>query len=270
MTSVIYVPRGRAREYSALALNVYSGCSHGCRYCYVPELTSRTYQEFQKSGPRPDFLENLEKDARRLAGTDKRVLLSFTTDPYHGIESIFGLTRKSLEILRKYDIPFQVLTKGGARALVDIDLYGDRDQFACTLTFLDDSTSKQWEPYAALPADRIDTLKKFHKAGIGTWVSLEPVISPEQSLAIIDLTYPFVDLYKVGKLNHSQLHVDWRKFGMVAIDRLNELGKLYYIKNDLRKHLPKNYKNFGNASTEIAQSRTDQEKLDYTQLSFFT
>ena len=28
-TSVIYEPKGRAREYAALAANLYSGCQHG-------------------------------------------------------------------------------------------------------------------------------------------------------------------------------------------------------------------------------------------------
>ena len=30
---MIYEPRGRAREYSPLALNVYNKCDHFCRYC---------------------------------------------------------------------------------------------------------------------------------------------------------------------------------------------------------------------------------------------
>ena len=33
---VVYKPRGRAREYSELACNLYRGCTHGCRYCYAP------------------------------------------------------------------------------------------------------------------------------------------------------------------------------------------------------------------------------------------
>lgn len=34
--NVVYEPRGRAREYSELAYNLYRGCTHGCRYCYAP------------------------------------------------------------------------------------------------------------------------------------------------------------------------------------------------------------------------------------------
>ena len=34
--NVIYEPKGRAREYSPLACNLYMGCTHGCKYCYAP------------------------------------------------------------------------------------------------------------------------------------------------------------------------------------------------------------------------------------------
>ena len=37
----IYEPKGRAREYGELALNLYSGCRHGCKYCYVPAVLRR-------------------------------------------------------------------------------------------------------------------------------------------------------------------------------------------------------------------------------------
>lgn len=35
---IIYEPKGRAREYANLAANLYSGCIHGCVYCYVPQF----------------------------------------------------------------------------------------------------------------------------------------------------------------------------------------------------------------------------------------
>jgi excisionase family DNA binding protein len=31
----IYIPGGPAREYAELALNIYTGCTHACRYCYA-------------------------------------------------------------------------------------------------------------------------------------------------------------------------------------------------------------------------------------------
>ena len=34
----IYETSGRAREYRELACNLYVGCDHACRYCYVPVM----------------------------------------------------------------------------------------------------------------------------------------------------------------------------------------------------------------------------------------
>jgi DNA repair photolyase len=36
---IIYEPRGKAREYSDLAVNLNMGCSHACRY-YCPATPS--------------------------------------------------------------------------------------------------------------------------------------------------------------------------------------------------------------------------------------
>ena len=32
----IYNPKGKAAEYCEYALNIYTGCPHGCVDCYVP------------------------------------------------------------------------------------------------------------------------------------------------------------------------------------------------------------------------------------------
>ena len=34
--NAIYEPKGAAREYAELACNLYTGCNHGCLYCYAP------------------------------------------------------------------------------------------------------------------------------------------------------------------------------------------------------------------------------------------
>uniref|UniRef100_A0A6M3JNR2 Radical SAM superfamily protein n=1 Tax=viral metagenome TaxID=1070528 RepID=A0A6M3JNR2_9ZZZZ len=167
------------------------------------------------------------------------MLLCFTCDPYQPINDIFGLTGQAIGILHDNGFNIAILTKGGKRAERDVDLLQLGDEFATTLTFLDEQKSLKWEPGAALPGERIEVLRKAHELGIRTWVSLEPVIEPDESLEIIRQTYKFVDLYKVGKLNYLPQagQIDWPKFGKEAINLLRELGKDYYIKKDLRGYL---------------------------------
>ena len=195
---------------------------------------------------RPGFLQKLIKDARkyRKAGIAEQVMLSFTTDPYHPGDTL--LTRQTLEVLIEHGLAFCTLTKGGTRALRDIDLFRpERDAFASTLTSLDDAFSRKWEASAALPGDRIAALRRFHEAGIFTWVSLEPTLDVESSMEIVRQTHSFVDLFKIGRVNYLPMTktTDWRDYTLRMIDLCDKLGAKHYIKKDLQPYLPAGYRN---------------------------
>jgi DNA repair photolyase len=252
--SLIYEPKGRAREYAALACNVYSGCDHGCVYCYAPSATRKTRQEFDASTTRPGhFLARLEKEAAKYeaANIQARVLLSFTCDPYQHLDVEEEVTRSAIQILHRHGLNVEVLTKGGYRALRDLDLFTDRDAFATTMTLLYLHQSEEWEPDAASPQSRMDAIRTFHGAGIPTWVSLEPVLFPAQSLEIISRIHDAVDVFKVGALNyheHAQT-IDWPAFAHDAVELLTSLGYNrnlepdtlqsgdFYVKRDLARYL---------------------------------
>ncbi len=243
----IYPPRGQAGEYSALAANPYRGCGHSCAYCYVPLVTKQDRLEFNAGAvERKAFLHNLTKDAvkYKAAGITEQVMISFTSDPYHAGDS--SLTLDSFLVMQEHGLAICALTKGGTRALRDIDIFRpERDAFASTLTSLDDRFSKKWESGAALPGDRLAALRAFHERGIFTWVSLEPTIDVESSLSIVDATHSFVDLYKVGRVNYLPITktTDWEAYCHRMIDKLQRLGKKHYIKKDLQKYLPDGYVN---------------------------
>ena len=245
--SYIYPPKGQAGEYAPLAANPYRGCGHKCAYCYVPYVTKQPRKEFDAGAiPRPDFLKHLLKDAKKYQqlGITEQVMLSFTTDPYHPGDT--SLTRQVLQCLIEHGLAFCTLTKGGTRALRDLDLFRPhRDAFASTLTSLDERFSRKWERNAPLPADRIKALKKFHAAGIFTWVSLEPTLDVEASLAIVRATHSFVDLFKVGRANYLRITktTDWQDYTLRMIDLLNQVGAKHYIKQDLQPFLPAGYPN---------------------------
>lgn len=240
---LIYQPGGRAREYAPLACNIYRGCDHGCQYCYAPNATKTTIAHFQDAKPRTaSFLADLEREAaamQRNGQAGQQVTLCFTCDPYQALDVRLGHTRQVIEILHRHGFGVCTLTKGGRRALRDLELFGRGDAFATTLTLLDDDESRRWEPGAALPSERIDTIRQFHDAGISTWVSLEPVLDPTTALEIIRQTQAFVDLYKVGKLNHHpHAHtINWTTWANNATAMLDALGKPYYVKDDLRAFL---------------------------------
>ena len=164
--SLIYEPKGKAREYSALALNIYSGCDHGCFYCYVPQVMKFVNgYKHEDVKLKANYIEQLKKDAKKFSNTDKQVLFSFTTDPYSHFNDKHKLTRQALEILLENKIPVSILSKGGKRILQDIDLfkkYGEHIKIGMTLTYVDEKQSLQSETGAAIPLERFLVLNHLN------------------------------------------------------------------------------------------------------------
>lgn len=245
---IIYASTGNAGEYAPLSTNPYRGCGHRCLYCYVPLMLKMTRAEFDAGAhARKDFLKRLLRDAAvyQAAGVTEQVMASFTSDVYHPFDT--SLTRDVWIALIEHGLGFCPLSKGGFRALRDIDLFRPtRDAYAATLTSTSEDFSRKWEPDAALPAERMATLRVFFERGIFTWVSLEPVLSLEDTLAVIRATHRYVSLYKVGRANRLGAltrNTDWREYTHRIIELLQKLGAAHYVKQDLQMYLPDGYHN---------------------------
>lgn len=244
--SVIYKPTGMAREYSPYALNIYIGCSHRCKYCYAPHTLQRTEDNyFGKPEPRKDIIKLLEKDLKKNVYTEQ-VLLSFVGDVYCDNADNSETTREVLKLLNEYKVPVAVLSKGGSKMLRDLDVFksfGDRITVGTTLTFLDNDKSREWEPYASLPEDRLFTLKTLHDNGVKTFASFEPTIEPSESLKLIERTLKddSVEHYKIGKINNyknADKWQDWEKYLFNCTKLLRPAMKKVYYKFCLRKLAP--------------------------------
>ena len=243
--AIIYTPKGRAREYSPLAANLYEGCSHGCLYCYAPGIRRMTLDAYSSlSKPRSEILSKLATDCKSFRDSRDQVLLSFIGDPYCHEEEEQKITREALRLFLEYRIPVAVLTKGGFRVRRDIDImkkFGRSIKVGATLTFHDPSLSLEWEPNAAPPFERIEGLRTIHENGIRTWASFEPVIDPDQSLRMIRASLDMVDEYRLGKLNHYRgidEGIDWTAYLAQATALLRSKGKPFYVKQDLREAAP--------------------------------
>ncbi len=240
--NVIYEPKGRAKEYSELACNLYMGCTHGCRYCFAPSCMRKTPDEWHSNVPlRKNAIKLFEKDAEKLYDMhdERPILFSFLSDPYQPLEKEAQLTRQALDIAKHYHLKTKILTKGCAELIQrDFKLMKQAGtQLGITVCFVNDVKRRYWEPMASSVEDRFAILQKAHEMGIYTWVSLEPVIVPEEALAVIQRIAPYVDLWKVGKLNHMkevEKQVDWVVFREDVEKLLKEKKANYYIKDDLR------------------------------------
>ncbi|MBN1293474.1 MAG: radical SAM protein [Candidatus Latescibacteria bacterium] len=238
---IIYQPKGRAREYAFKALNYYKGCQHRCLYCYCPLfLKQHKNKYFNAPNIKSNVIQRVQKDAQylHLVHNDEEILISFIGDPYQPAEMELKLTRKVIEILIQNYLRFTILTKGGTRAERDFDLLANysKSRFGTSLVFTDQNDADFWEPNAASINDRIQSIKTKHNMGIPTWISIEPVIKPDQALHLIINLQPFVDHWKIGKINYNkeiENRVNWIEFREEVKELLESLGADYYLKRSL-------------------------------------
>ena len=229
----IYEPRGKAKEYGDLAINIYTGCPHRCFYCFAPNVLRRDRQQFHGIvEPRKDIVEETRRQIEREGITRKLVHLCFTCDPYpHGYDTT--VTREIISLLKSTGNNVQILTKGdGSR---DFDLLGPEDWYGITL----DGATTRTGHFDNAPLFRYTNLIKAHEKGIKTWVSFEPVLNAENVLGMIKDVAPHADKVKIGKLNYWPSDINWKQFGERAEALCKSLGIEYYIKDSLRKEMDK-------------------------------
>ncbi len=160
------------------AINPYTGCEHGCKYCYATFMKKYSGH----SEPWGDFVD-VKTNADRVLQNDLMdndkgsVLLSSVTDPYQPIEEEYELTRKILERLSRTRFPVNILTKSDL-VLRDLDILknfsSERISVGFTINYLDDSDRKIWEPRASAIEDRLDALKKISDSEIDCYVHIGP------------------------------------------------------------------------------------------------
>lgn len=255
--SKIYEPKGRAREYSPLALNLYKGCTHGCAYCYVPRMLGRWNKDYEHADCKPNVdFDELERSAKKWQGCGRQILLSFTGDPYCGVEP--DTTTKALEILNRYGHKVAILTKGGTLCLRDLDLFrqfGDRIKVGMSLTFAYTRDSIYIEPGAPTATHRLKALDILHDAGIKTWASFEPVVSHKQATLLLRTVKNKVDHVKIGKMNYGNppVPIDWEAFATEAVTICREAKLPFYIKKSLQPYCSK---------LQLTPEETDQDYLN--------
>lgn len=241
---IIYKPRGKAREYAELALNLRKSCEHACKYCFCPQTLHMPKEDFFQPGdPVPNLFNRLGHDLRILSEREDcpEVLISFIADPYQPCEMDRPIMPTVIDLFNQYKIPFTILTKGGTRVVRDLHLLlqaGDRFRLGTSISFYHDWIARRWEPFAASIPDRYEMIRMAKNNGIKTWVSLEPVIDPDEAMQILAYCYQIVDEFKVGKINYMpeiEAQTDWRLFRDHIIQFMDRFKVNYYLKDSLRE-----------------------------------
>jgi DNA repair photolyase len=181
----LYDPFARRDRFPAgrrLCCNVYTGCAHGCRYCY----TCGYIWESRRARAKPHFLRDLQRDLadlQALALPPLPLHISNSTDPLQeGMESQHGHTRALLRRLVENQGLFTtitLLTKNPAR-LIQPDyldcLQGlERVCVEVSLIFWEDTPRAFWEPESPSVASRLNAIQGLRAAGVPVALRVDPL-----------------------------------------------------------------------------------------------
>ena len=200
------------KSLSNWSFNVAVGCSHACRFCYVPSAATikqgpklaeygvkdpdaewgdyvllRQWEE-EKFLPSLRAAENTPRSDLKRDG-NRAVMYCTTTDPYQVIhhpdperqrmlsQHARRLVRRSLELIRDHStLNVRILTRSPL-ARADFDLYktfGPRLLFGMSLPTLRNDLSKIYEPKAPAPSQRLATLRAANDTGLNVYVAVAP------------------------------------------------------------------------------------------------
>jgi DNA repair photolyase len=247
-TNLIYEPRGTT-EFARLACNREIGCPHNCRYCYGPASMRVSRENWTTPRAKENYLRNLLDSIKKREKQHlpiHQVLLEYTGDCY--ADPCDTLTGRTIRMLHDSGYGVCVLTKAGMNAVKDIKLFDPRiDCLGCTITSFNEAEITEWEPSAPHPSTRLAALKVFHDAGIFTWISMEPIISPASSLQVVELTHKYVDHYKSGLMTvrgqrlpdgYYDNTFDWKAYVAEFIALCESYNKTWYCKHTLWEYMP--------------------------------
>ena len=221
-----------------LTFNPYTGCDHGCLYCYASSYIPRFYECRSKK----NLLSRLKQEAAQLKG--ELVSISNSSDPYPRLEQTSGLTRKCLEILADSFCRLQIVTKSDLITR-DIDILRNVPcVVSVTILTAYDELSRRLEPGAPVSSRRLKAIETLAEAGIPTTVRIDPIIpflndAPSElmeTVAELGVLHVTCSTYKIKPDN-------WKRFSAVFPEVAEKLKPHYFKKGEkigYSTYLPRN------------------------------
>ena len=166
--------RSRISDYS---LNCYTGCAHGCVYCYA-RFMQRFHPHQEPWGQFVDIKVNAVEALKRQLRRAKpgNVFMSSACDGWQPVEAEWQLTRQCCRLLLEHGFQVNVLTKS-ALVLRDLDIFaGNKARIGVTVTTLDERLRELWEPGGCSIDARFEILRQARQTGLETAVMLGPLL----------------------------------------------------------------------------------------------
>ncbi len=237
-----------------LTLNPYTGCDHGCLYCYA----SSYVQNFADCRPKKDLLARLKKEAAKLQG--EIVSISNSSEPYPCVENDERWMRKSLEILVANKCRIQIITKSDI-VTRDHDLLAKvPSAVALTITTNDDHLASILEPHAPSTERRLRAAQNLTDRGIPVSVRVDPIIPfINEDSANLVATLAGIGIKHITSSTYKVKPDNWRRLSEALPKFAEKLGPLYFrmgervgsntlLPKELRFKLMKNIRDLATAN----------------------
>lgn len=214
-------------------INPYTGCQHGCIYCYAEFMKRFTNHGGENWGEFLDVKQIKLDKIKPEKYDNKKILISSVTDPYLPLEMKYRNTRRILEKLIGTKAQILILTK--SRSVVrDIDLFKQFENIhvGISINTLDVNFAKEIEPLASKPYNRIKALQEIKNNDITTYVFISPIFPKITDYqAIIAETREFTDYYLFENLNFRSHNIP-RIFELIEEKYPSLLSYYKKIKDD--------------------------------------
>jgi DNA repair photolyase len=173
------------------------------------------------------LIKKLKNELKRI-DTSKVISLSNSSDPYPRLEKERRLTRSVLQVLERYAVKVQIVTKSDI-VVRDMDVLEKmRCSVSMTVTTLDESIARRLEPGAPLPVKRIEALKMVKEVGIPVSVRIDPIIPGLTDPVAVFEAVKFADHITVSTV---KLRPDaYKRMAKVFPDVMDKLKQLFVEK----------------------------------------
>lgn len=155
------------------SVNPYTGCAHGCKYCYASFMKRFTHHpepwgSFVDVKHWPDI-----KNPKRYAG--KELFIGSVTDPYQPLEETACRTRTLLEQMQDSGCTISIATKSDL-VLCDLDLIRTfpNARVSWSINTLDEHFREEMDCAVSIER-RLSAMKAFHDAGVRTTCFISPI-----------------------------------------------------------------------------------------------
>jgi DNA repair photolyase len=195
-------------EWAEFSVNIGTGCSHNCRYCFACNNAVWRRQIPSRADWTNERLKSNLPKAKKYGG---RVMFPTTHDisPFY-LESAVATLRGLLEQGNQVLIVSKPHLVCVQRLCREFENFKAQILFRFSIGSLDESLAAFWEPGAPRIAERIDCLKFAHAAGFATSVSMEPMLAGRvDAIQTFHALAPFVtEKIWLGKMNQVSQRVD--------------------------------------------------------------